>query len=177
MALLAIKLDLPAFFDNEARYAEVAREMLVRGDWISPHLDFALFLNKPPLTFWLVALVFRIAGPTEWARLVSVAAAGLALYAACRRPGAPRGRRRGGRAGVVAGVAVATMLGFVLEARTLRPDMILTASVAVAVWCWREATERRRADGWVLGLWVALGLGVLAKGMVPLVLVGVPIAI
>ena len=60
-ALLAVKLDLPAFFDNEARYAEVAREMLVRGDWISPHLDFTLFLNKPPLTFWLTALVFRIA--------------------------------------------------------------------------------------------------------------------
>src|SRR5207245_508302 len=148
-ALFAVKLDLPAFFDNEARYAEVAREMLVRGDWISPHLDFALFLNKPPLTFWLAALVFRIAGPTEWARLVSVAAAGVALYATCRL-GA---RLWGERAGIVAGVALATMLGFVLEARTLRPDMVLTASVAVALWCWREATERPRADGWLLGLW------------------------
>ncbi|HLY36698.1 MAG TPA: glycosyltransferase family 39 protein [Candidatus Binatia bacterium] len=172
-ALFAVELGLPAFFDNEARYAEVAREMLVRGDWISPHLDFTLFLNKPPLTFWLAALVFRIAGPTEWARLVSVAAAGMALYATCRL-GA---RLWGERAGVVAGIALATMLGFVLEARTLRPDMIVTASVAVALWCWREAVERRGANGWLVGLWVALGIGVLAKGMVPLVLAGAPIAV
>ena len=72
-ALLAIRLDVPAFFDNEARYGEVAREMLVRGDWISPHLDFTLFLNKPPLTFWLTAAVFSFAGPTEWARVVPLA--------------------------------------------------------------------------------------------------------
>ena len=63
-ALLAVRLDVPAFFDNEARYAEVAREMALGGDWISPHLDFTLFLNKPPLVFWLAALVFRVAGPT-----------------------------------------------------------------------------------------------------------------
>src|SRR5207247_2004538 len=83
-ARLAVRLDVPAFFDNEARYAEVAREMVLSGDWISPHLDFTLFLNKPPLVFWLAALVFRLAGPTEWARLVSVGAAMVALLATCR---------------------------------------------------------------------------------------------
>src|SRR5437899_621072 len=92
-ALLAVRLDVPAFFDNEARYAEVAREMVLSGDWISPHLDFTLFLNKPPLVFWLAALVFRLAGPTEWARLVSVGAGMVAVGApwhvatALRHPG------------------------------------------------------------------------------------------
>src|SRR5262245_18041679 len=66
-ALYAVHLDLPGFFDNEGRYAEVAREMMVRRDWISPHLDYFLFLNKPPLTFWLAALVHEITGPSEWA--------------------------------------------------------------------------------------------------------------
>src|SRR5213083_16067 len=121
-ALLAVRLDVPAFFDNEARYAEVAREMVLSGDWISPHLDFMLFLNKPPLVFWLAALVFRVAGPTEWARLVSVGAAVVALLATCRLGAL----LYGGPAGMVAGLALATSLGFVLEARTLRPDMILT---------------------------------------------------
>src|SRR2546426_12075859 len=62
-ALLAVRLDVPAFFDNEARYAGVAREMGVSGDWISPHLDFPLFLNKPPPVVWVPAPVFPPAGP------------------------------------------------------------------------------------------------------------------
>src|SRR5213079_3574518 len=172
-ALLAVRLDVPAFFDNEARYAEVAREMVLSGDWISPHLDFTLFLNKPPLVFWLAALVFRVAGPTEWARLVSVGAAVVALLATCRLGAL----LYGGPAGLVAGLALATSLGFVLEARTLRPDMILTATVVVALLCWQtaECGGARRAR-WLAGLWAALGVGVLAKALVPLVLAGLPIA-
>jgi len=172
-ALLAVRLDVPAFFDNEARYAEVAREMVLSGDWISPHLDFTLFLNKPPLVFWLAALVFRLAGPTEWARLVSVGAAMVALLATCRLGAL----LYGGTTGLVAGLALATSLGFVLEARTLRPDMILTATVVVALLCWQSAERggARRAR-WLAGLYATLGVGVLAKGLVPLVLVGLPIA-
>src|SRR6266403_1340580 len=114
-ALLAVRLDVPAFFDNEARYAEVAREMVLSGDWISPHLDFTLFLNKPPLVFWLAALVFRLAGPTEWARLVSVGAAMVALLATCRLGAL----LYGGTTGLVAGLALATSLGFVRAPRAL----------------------------------------------------------
>src|SRR5690349_4395846 len=67
--LLAIRLDRPAFFDNEGRYADVAREMLRLGDWVTPHLDFSVFLNKPPLLYWLAAGIFHVFGPTEWARV------------------------------------------------------------------------------------------------------------
>src|SRR3989441_8638135 len=172
-ALLAVHLDVPAFFDNEARYAEVVRERALGGDWISPHLDFTLFLTKPPLVFWLAALVFRLAGPTEWARLVSVGAAVVALLATCRLGAL----LYGGPAGLVAGLALTTSLGFVLEARPLRPDMILTATVVVALLCWQMAERcgTRRAR-WLIGLYAALGVGVLAKGLVPLVLAGLPIA-
>ena len=147
--------------------------MALGGDWISPHLDFTLFLNKPPLVFWLAALVFRVAGPTEWVRLVPVGAAVVALLATCRLGAL----LYGGPAGMVAGLALATSLGFVLEARTLRPDMILTATVVVALLCWQTAERggARRAR-WLAGLWAALGVGVLAKGLVPLVLAGLPIA-
>src|SRR5436190_6752204 len=110
-ALLAVRLDVPAFFDNEARYAEVAREMVLSGDWISPHLDFTLFLNKPPLVFWLAALVFRVAGPTEWARLVSVGAAVVALLATCRLGGLSSAGRAGWFAGRRSPTAPALCLG------------------------------------------------------------------
>ena len=173
-ALLAIRLDLPAFFDNEGRYAEVAREMVMRRDWISPHLDFTLFLNKPPLTFWLTAIVFSIAGPTEWARLVPLAGAAIALFATCRLGALLYGETTG----LVAGVALATMLGFALESRTLRPDMLLSASVVVALACWQRAEQpRARRTPLLVALYVALGVGVLAKGLVPVVVAGVPIAV
>jgi len=172
-AVLALRLDAPAFFDNEARYAEVAREMLLLRDWISPHLDFTLFLNKPPLTFWLTAIVFQWTGPSEWARLVSLAAAMVALFATCRL-GA---HLYGARPSLVAGVMLATSLGFVLEARTLRPDMLLTAAVVVALLCWlRAETAGAVRTRWLAGMYAALGVGVLAKGFVPLVIAGLPIA-
>src|ERR1041385_365275 len=64
----------PGLADNEGRYAEVAREILARGDWITPHLNGEVFLNKPPLVYWLTALLFRVVGPSEMARLLSGAA-------------------------------------------------------------------------------------------------------
>ena len=173
-ALFAIRLDLPAFYDNEGRYAEVAREMVASGDFVTPQLDGTLFLNKPPLVYWLSALVFRIAGPTEWARLVSIGAAGVALFATCRLGALFYGEA----AGLLAGALLATSIGFVLEARTLRPDMVVVATVALAFFLWERA---RMADAertaWLAALYGVLGVGILAKGLVPVVLVGIPVTI
>ena len=172
--LVALRVDLPPYFDNEGRYAEVAREMVVLGDYATPHLDFALFLNKPPLLYWLTALVFHVIGPSEWARLVSVAAGAVTLLATCRLGALLYGEP----AGLVAGLALATSAGFVLEARTLRPDMLLTAAVVVALWCWRRAIAADRRRGrWLAAMYVALGAGVLTKGLVPLVVFGIPVAL
>jgi 4-amino-4-deoxy-L-arabinose transferase-like glycosyltransferase len=170
-ALLAIRCDLPGFFDNEGRYAEVAREMLLGGDWITPRLDGTLFLNKPPLTYWLTALAFHAFGPSEWARLVSIAAAAVTLFVTCRIGAL----LYGARAGLVAGAALAVTLGFALEARTLRPDLVMTASIAVAMWAWLLA---ERGEGrWLWAFYAALGVGVLAKGLVPVIVAGIPIGL
>ncbi len=171
--LLAIRLDAPTFFDNEGRYAEVAREMLLRGDWVTPHLDGTLFLNKPPLTFWLTALVFRFTDASEWGRLVPVGAGAVAILATARLGALLYGET----AGLVGAMALATSIGFALEARTLRPDMLVTAAVAVAIFCW-QAAERaeERPVRWLAGFWAALGIGILAKGLVPVVVVALPVA-
>src|SRR5688500_1206528 len=82
--LLVFLAALPLFFldvghsgfaDNEGRYAEVAREILATRDWVTPHLNGEVFLNKPPLLFWLAALFFQVAGRTEAVRAVSGLAA------------------------------------------------------------------------------------------------------
>ena len=56
---------------DEARYGEIAREMLALRDFIVPHLNYVAYVEKPPLLYWLTALSFRIFGINEFAaRLV-----------------------------------------------------------------------------------------------------------
>lgn len=174
-ALYAIGLAAAGFYDNEGRFAEMAREMLVRGDWVTPHLNGVPILTKPPLTQWLTAAAFLLVGVNEWGRIVVLVASLLTLVATCRL-----GARLYDRTtGVVAGLALATMIGFALEARTLRPDAILVATVTWAMLLWQGAESARpeRRTRWLAGFWAALAVGVLAKGFVPFVVVGPPIAL
>lgn len=173
VALASIRLDRPGFFDNEGRYAEVAREMLLRRDLVTPEMNQTLFLNKPPLMFWLAAGVFALGAWGEWARIASVVTAGLSVLLTWRL-GA---RLFDPAAGLLAGAFLATMFGFVLEARTLRPDGVLVASVAAALCCWRiaeDAIPSRRGSWLALG-YTALALGFMAKGAVPVAIAAVPV--
>ena len=173
--LLSIRLDQPGWFDNEGRFAEAAREMIVQRDWITPHVNLIPHLTKPPLISWLAGLVFLVTGPSEWARVVPVASAMLTIMVTCWL-GA---RLYGGRTGLVAGLMLATMLGFVLEARTLRPDCLVILAVVATIWCWHvaEAAAPARRTRWLVAMYAALGVGMLAKGFVPPVLAAVPIGL
>jgi 4-amino-4-deoxy-L-arabinose transferase-like glycosyltransferase len=174
-SLASIHLDRPGFFDNEGRYAEVAREMLVRHDLVTPEMNQTLFLNKPPLMYWLAAGAFTLGARDEWARVASVLAAMVSVFFTCRL-GA---RLFDDVTGLIAGAFLATMFGFVLEARTLRPDGVLVASVVAALYCWRlaeGAPDRRRAPWLALG-WASLAIGFMAKGAVPVAVVAIPVVV
>jgi 4-amino-4-deoxy-L-arabinose transferase-like glycosyltransferase len=173
--LVSIHLGRPGFFDNEGRYAEVAREMLLSRDLVTPTLNFALFLNKPPMLYWLVTAFFALGTVDEWARVVIVLASAITVLVTCRL-GA---RLFDAGIGLLAAVFLATTLGFVLEARTLRPDGLLITSVAAAFASWRaaeDASEERRVRWLALG-YAALAVGVLTKGLVPVALVAVPVLV
>ena len=51
---------------DEGRYAEIPREMLATGDWITPHLDGIPYLEKPPLQYWATAVAYRVLGESAW---------------------------------------------------------------------------------------------------------------
>ena len=68
--------DYGLYEPHESHFAMVAREMLLRGDWITPHLNGAVYLNKPPLLYWLIAIAINICGDTEFAARLPLVLAG-----------------------------------------------------------------------------------------------------
>src|SRR6185436_864896 len=64
------------FEPHEAHFAGVGREMVTRGDWVTPHLNGAPYLNKPPLLYWMVATSYSIFGINTWAARLPLALIG-----------------------------------------------------------------------------------------------------
>jgi 4-amino-4-deoxy-L-arabinose transferase-like glycosyltransferase len=150
---------------DEARYAEVAREMTLLGRWAVPHLNGEVYSQKPPLLFWSIALLGRLTGGIDAtaARLPSALAAigALLLVHAIGR------RFFGRRAAWLAAAAFATCFKVVWQGRFGQIDMLLTALVTLGVWFWtRGYTERR--PGFHLLFFLSAGLATLAKGPVGL---------
>src|SRR6266849_7803228 len=112
------------FTDNEGMYAEIARVMLRSGDWLTPHINGGVYLNKPPLLFWLIALVLRVTGLNELPRLITGLAtlATMLVIADLGRRIWPRHRATGVWAAAVYLSSALTLV----EARILRPDLLLT---------------------------------------------------
>src|SRR5438876_217532 len=167
----------PLLDPDEARHAEVAREMAaghgLRRLFLTT-LDLEPYPEKPAGYYWLVALAYAALGVNEAAaRAVSALAAlvaVLALYAyALPRWGLP--------AALGAGAVAATSAGWFGPARYGNLDMTLTACVTVGVLgglAWLERPAPRRAP---LAPYVAAGLGLLVKGPLALVLVAGPLAL
>ena len=117
---------------DEARYGEIAREMLVSGDWLTPHLNFVKYFEKPPLVYWATGLAFAGLGATEFAaRLPSILSALLTLALT----GWLARRLYGGATALLAVVCLAVSPLFGVLAIVLTLDMALTAFMTLAMCC------------------------------------------
>jgi 4-amino-4-deoxy-L-arabinose transferase-like glycosyltransferase len=146
---------------DEPRYAQVAREMLETGDWVTPRLSGAAWLEKPPLYYWQAIIFYRLLGVHDWtARLPSVADATLLVFAAyCFL------RRSHPHSALAGGLMLASTAAMVGYARAASMDMSLNASFALAMLAWFRWFEFRNR-GFLLGFYLSLGLAMLAKGPV-----------
>src|ERR1700737_3554028 len=61
---------------DEGRYAEIAREMVATGDWVTPRLNGIKYFEKPPLQYWITAAAYRTFGVHDWTARLWTAAAG-----------------------------------------------------------------------------------------------------
>ena len=155
---------LPLLEPDEGRNAEVAREMLVSGDWITPHFDSQTYLDKPAPFFWLVAASFRLWGISEWAARLPSAVMALALvlltWFLARR-------MFGSTAGLRAGIILASCPLVIAFSRLVIFDMMLTflVTLALASFWWIDVADTRRPWLEVL-LFAAMGLATITKGPV-----------
>lgn len=159
---------------NEAQYAEVAREMVETGDWMSPQLNYVLFLNKPPLAYWAIAATYKLWGIHEaaarlpgavaaWGTVVVVliwAWMALGPFVAC-----------------LAAAVLASMGGFFVETHAVRPDLWLVLGMTLAhfaLWLLHERpSERLHRWSPALALWqLGLAIGLLAKGALGVLIPG-----
>ena len=157
---------------DEGRYAEVAREMLATGDWITPRLNFLPFFDKPPLLYWGTALAYQIGGTNEaMARAIPMLAALVGVGAAYGL-----GRRLfGARAGFLGAVILTTSLMWAILARVVLTDMLVSSLCfcGLAAWWLAISDENaRRRISYGAAFWASLGLGILAKGPVAVVVCG-----
>ncbi len=153
---------------DESRSAEVSREMLERGDWITPTLNYVPYFEKPPLLYWLIAGGMKVFGCQEWvARAVPALFAVLGMAVAYWLASATVGVAAARWAPSV----LATTLLFFALGRLPNMDMLFSVLLAAALTAWWSS---RRDGTWRLlvlaGSGFLLGLAVLAKGPVAIVL-------
>ena len=149
----------PLYKADESRYAEISREMVASGDWLTPRLNGFKYFEKPPLQYWATAVLFKVFGERDWVArlwtaLLGFAGIALTFYAANRLFGAPIGSYA---AAMLAGAPLYVVLG---QVNTL--DMGVTFFLSAAVFA--------LALGRPLWFWIACALAVLSKGLIGIVL-------
>ncbi len=162
---------------DEGRYAEMAREMLASGDWITTRLDGIKYFEKPPLQTWMNALTFAAFGLGEWqARLWT----GLCAIFGVLMTGFTGARVFGARAGLHAALVLGSSLYWVAGGQVDSLDMGLSATMTLAL-CALLLAQRPGVSGharrnWMLACWAGMALAVLSKGLVGIVLPGAALA-
>jgi 4-amino-4-deoxy-L-arabinose transferase-like glycosyltransferase len=157
---------------DEGRYAEIPREMVESGDWLTPRLNYVKYYEKPPLFYWLVAAAFTAFGTEEWAGRLIPALAGLATIAMTFALGRAA---LGSRAAWISAAVLATSPLFFGLSQAMLIDMALTActtATLAAFWFAHRAADAAAKRRWVLVVAASAGLGVLSKGLVAIVLPG-----
>jgi len=157
---------------DEPRYAQVAREMMQRHDWVTPTLGGRAWLEKPPLYYWQAIIAYRIFGVRDWAaRIPSAVDASLIVLAAYfflrkLRPGVHLD-------GALMTASVAGLVGFAHSAST---DMPLAAMFSLAMFAWYAWWETSQRT-YLAAFYVFIALAALAKGPIAPALAGVIIVL
>ena len=165
------------FIPDEGRYAEIPREMLDTGDWVTPRLNGLKYFDKPPMQYWLTAASFAVLGEDEWtARLPSTLLGFLAVVMT-----AFTARQLwDARAALTAGVVLGSSWAYYLSGQYLTLDIMLSAFLTFALCAFLlaqqdDASEEQRRR-WMLVAWTSCACAVLSKGLIGIALPSLALA-
>ncbi|MDP8263152.1 MAG: glycosyltransferase family 39 protein [Candidatus Ancaeobacter aquaticus] len=167
--LLFFKLgDRPLWSSDEGRYAEIPREMVESGDYITPHLNYVKYFEKPVLSYWLTAASYNLFGENEFAARFPVALCGfltiLMVYLFGRVV-------FDSRTSTLSIFILTATTGFFLVSRYLIIDGPFTFFNTASLCLFWIANIRNKGSIFLLS-YACMALAVLTKGLIGLVLPG-----
>ncbi|HEY3432360.1 MAG TPA: glycosyltransferase family 39 protein [Rhodocyclaceae bacterium] len=155
---------------DEGRYAEIPREMVVSGDWVTPRLNGIKYFEKPALQYWTTAAAYEVFGESQWTARIWPALTGFGGILLAWFLGY---RLWGQRAGILAGAILASTLLYNVMGHIITLDMSLSFFLQMA---WTgfilAQIEPDRSRKWMWMAWAGLALAALSKGLVAGVLTG-----
>ncbi len=155
---------MPLLEPDEGRYAEIPREMLATGDFVTPHLNGVVYLEKPPLFYWGNALSLAVFGESEFSARFFTAAVSVAGILLTYWMGA---ELCGWRTGLFSSIVLSTSLYYYVIGRLNTLDMTLALALLLAVFPAYLYLSGRRESRWYLHLsYAAAGFAFLDKGLV-----------
>jgi len=157
---------------DEGRYAEIPREMVASGDWVTPRLNELKYFEKPPLQYWATATAYTVFGEHQWtsrlwtgltgfAGILLVWFAGLHLF----------GREAAGYAALL----LSSSLLYVLMGHINTLDMGMTFFITLGILgllLGQAQADVRKRRNWMLLAWAGMALAVLSKGLMGIILPG-----
>jgi 4-amino-4-deoxy-L-arabinose transferase-like glycosyltransferase len=151
---------------DEGRYAEIAREMLVTGDWITPRYNGYKYFEKPPLQAWATAATFQVFGIGDWQARLWTALTGFLTILLVGFTGA---RIFNARAGWLAAVVLASSPMWIISGHLNSLDMGLS-SFLVAALCSlliaQTSHNKNNCRNWMWACWIFMALATLSKGLI-----------
>jgi len=157
---------LPLLGPDEPRYAQVAREMFLSGDLVTPMLGGHTWFEKPALLYWLIVAAFKVFGVSEWSARVGPAICGVLTIAAVWLVA----REINMGFGFWGAVVTATCLGLIVFSRAASFDVVITMTTSWALVCFLLHEIRRENKSFLILFYCFVGLSLLAKGLVGIVI-------
>lgn len=158
---------IPLLEPDEGRYAEIPREMLSSGDYVTPRLNGVAYLEKPPLYYWGTAVSMRVFGETEFGARCFTAAVSVAGILLTYWMGAALG---GWRTGLYSAIVLSTSVYYYVIGRLNTIDMTLAVLLVLSIFpAFLYHSGKRESRAFLLLSYGASGLAFLTKGLVGVV--------